>query len=542
MGRERRSKFANDAKSNADLASSLAQRATQEDVNDITINARKIGIIPNDITKANQNAILLNQYLIDNQNTEIMFLSKNYYFDNTVTVTGTNKLIGKKSTKFILTVTNKDAFRIKPFSGMESISIELPANHNMAGIKVGNSDDFSQWSTHYLSFVRDIFIYGNTTGLSNGIQLEANEGFNVTNFTADNVTILNCNYGIYTTSSGTGWVNGNNFINVYPQNCKYGIYNMGSGNKFIYSVQMGALSASTTGVYCGGNENLFSGKVWDVVNGQFVIETSSKATNNTFNGQSFTPNIVQNYIKDRGTNNTFVGDYLTKSIPTPSGAYRYNSQDTSQLITPSWANHFGLVDDLLMFCDKTSTVNLTSGSGGILSGSIANVFSNKGMLFNNATTGSPIIIEIVLPTAKNFISTLGVTFQAGLNAGNIKIEYASSSGGTYSTLVNLSDNVNEYALWSVGAYGVTVQKIKITLSQGVINVINNPNGLIGLWNIFMFGNGYHGNLYLPRSGGDVYDDLLFYQNKGIVVKTPDGTKKYRISIDNAGALTTTLIT
>lgn len=514
------------------VTSELAQIAKQ---------IKSIGVVPDDPSKATANAIALNNYFATNSNKTVLCSNENYYIDNTIVVTSNNKLIGQKSTKFILSATSKDAFRLKPFASIESISIELPANHNKVGIMVGNNDDFSQWSTHHLSFIRDIFIYGNVTRLSTGLHCEAIDGYAVTNFSADNVTILNCKYGIYLGASGTGWVNGNNFINVYPQNCEYGIYNLGSGNKFIYSVQMGSSAVSRSGVYCGGNENLFSGKVWDTANGSLAVETSSESVNNTFEGQAFPPNIVQRYVMDRGTNNYFVGDYLTKQIPSPQGAYRYNSQDTSKLIAPSWANHFGIADDLLMFCDKTGTVTSSNGDGGISTGSLSDLFSNKGMTFNNTSVGNPIVIEIILPSPINFIDTFGITFHSGLNAGNIKMEWASSSGGAYNLATNISNNINEYVVWSLGSYGSTIQKLKFTLSQGVINTLNNPLGLIGIWNIFMFGNGYNGNLYLPRSGGDIYGDLQFFQNKGVIVKTPDGSKKYRISVDNSGVLTTTLI-
>jgi hypothetical protein len=49
-----------------------------------------------------------------------------------------------------------------------------------------------------------------------------------------------------------------------------------------------------------------------------------------------------------------------------------------------------------------------------------------------------------------------------------------------------------------------------------------------------------------NSGGDMFvvlgDMETETAGKGLVVKTPDGTKRYRIAVDNAGAVTSTLLT
>jgi hypothetical protein len=482
---------------------------------DIATNIKSLGVVPNDVSKATANAIAINNFFATNTEKTLLCTPDNYYIDDTIVVTGRNQLLGQHTTKFILTVTNKDAFRIKPFSSMEKLSIELPANHIMSGVKVGSNDNFMQWSTHLLTYVRDIFIYGNVTGLSTGLKLDAATDYNVSNFTAENVTILNCYYGIYVKADTGGWANGNNFINVYPMNCYYGIYNLGNANKFIYSVQIGSVSVSKTGVFTGGIENVFVGKVWDVVNGQYLIETDYGSQSNQFIGQSFASNLMQLYIKDRGTNNTFTGDKLTKGNPTIGGSYRYSKADNTTFSSLTWSEqHYGILNDSLAFADKTATITQSTGDNGVSGGYIGGVFNNdSGIIYKNTSVGNPITIELVLAANMPFTNTIGISFGGGNIPKNVKIEYATTTGEAYSLGVNVTENQQETVTFSPSAYGASVRKLKFTLSDGIIHTTINPNGLIWVSNIFAYQNGSEGNFLLSRKGGKLYGNLDLTKNK-----------------------------
>jgi hypothetical protein len=105
------------------VTTQLAQNTQQ--LTDIVVTARKIGLIANDSSKATQNATILNQYLSTTQNTEITFLGNIYYFDNTIIVTGTNLVKGKKGTVFSFT-NNTDGVYLKPFGAFPQALISAP--------------------------------------------------------------------------------------------------------------------------------------------------------------------------------------------------------------------------------------------------------------------------------------------------------------------------------------------------------------------------------------------------------------------------------
>jgi hypothetical protein len=513
----------------------IALADSTQQLTDIVVTARKVGLIASDSTKATQNATTLNQYLSTAQSTEITFLGKEYFFDDTLIVTGTNKLIGKKGTKFSLTVTNKDCIYLKPFGVIENVLINLPLNHTKAGISLHDSD-YTQWVSNHLHFVRNVFIYGHPTSLNSiGISLDAANGYNVSNFSCNNVTILNCLKGVSITASGTGWASGNFFDNIYPQNCVTGISINGGGqggsgngqiggNRFIYEHQFS--TNGQTAVYCNGFENSFIGKVWDATTGKIVFNMDNGSQNNFIIGTTTTPNIMNGYIIDNGQDNVFFG-YLN-NVPQVKGTYKYDANSNYQ--TADWQKFYGSYSDILFNADKLYTVNLTLGGSSVTFGSLATLFSNQTMAFANTTSASPIAIEIIFPTPLNYIPEFGITFYGGKIAQNVKIEYASSSGGTYSTSVNTTSNRNYKVSVATSAYGATIGKVKFTLSGGIVNATTSPSGTIGIGNIYMYSTEKLGTYYLPSSGGSLYGNLNMVNNYltvGSVASLPTASATYR---------------
>lgn len=505
------------------INSQLAQNAQQ--LTDIVVTARNVGLVAGDSSKATQNATTLNNYLATAQNTEITFLGKDYYFDNTITITGTNKLIGKKGTCFILTNAIVDFIYLKPYATIDHIALQLPTNHNKSGIILYNGD-YTQWFNEYLHQAKNIFIYGDPNSLtSTGISLNASQGYNVSNFSSNNITILNCFTGISITQSGNGWVNGNFFDNVYPQNCKTGIsVQNGSGNRFIYQYQFS--SSGTTAIYCSGSQNTFIGKVWDAVPGQTIAYLDNGSQSNTIVGTGLTPNIMRDYITDLGQDNNFSGSL--NNAPQIQGGYKYDSNNNYQ--APDWSRFYGAYSDILFYADKKYTVNFSLGGSSIVFGSMATLFSNGGIILANATPDNPITIEIIFSTAITYAPEFGITFQNGWVPQNVMIEYATTSGGTYSTNKNITNNRNNKVASCISAYGATIGKIRFTLSNGIVNATTNANGRIGIGNIYMFSTAQMGTYYFPSNGGKFYGDVNINGNYLIVgnkASLPTASSTYR---------------
>lgn len=478
-------------------------------LSEIVLVSFQIGIVPDDPMKAQQNTQKLNDYLNTHQKTTILFDSKEYYFSDTILLTGTNKIQGKKGTKFTLTVIDKDFIYLKPFSSLECVELNLPPNHNKAGIAVYNGN-YTQWQNHNFHHMRDVFIYGNPTLTSTGIYLDASDGYNVSNFTCYNVTILNCNKGISITASGTGWASSNSFDNVYPQNCTTGFYLKGTnngqvgGNRFIHHFQFSTNIAGQTAIYCNGFENSFIGKVWDAKPSQIIAHFDNGSKNNYIGGTGFPPNVKTVYTIDNGQDNFFAG--AINNVPQIRSAYMYDSSDNYQ--TYNWQRFFGSYSDILFNADKNHTVNLTLGGSSILSGSLNTLFgTNTGISFANTTDANPIVLEIVFSAVVNNISEYGITFQYGFTPKNVKIEYASTSAGTYTTAINVTNNKNPNVAFASSPYGSNIGKIRITLSNAIVNATTNATGRIGIGNVYMFSTGMMGTYYLPSSGGKMYGTL-----------------------------------
>lgn len=512
------------------LGGLIAENSQQ--LTDTIVTARKIGLIASDSSKAAQNATTLNQYLNTNQNTTITFLNKEYFFNNTITMTATNKLKGQKGTKLSLTVTDKDFIYLKPFSEVEAVLLNLPANHTKAGVALYDGN-YTQWVTNHFHQIKDVFIYGNPTLTSTGISLDAANGYNVSNFTCNNVTILNCNKGVSITASGDGWASSNSFDNIYPQNCTTGYYLYASGtgqvggNRFIHQFQFSTNINGQTAIYCNGFENSFIGKVWDAKPSQIIVHFDNGSKNNYIGGTGFPPNVKNVYVIDHGQDNFFAG--ALDNVPQIRGAYKYDVNNSWQPY--NWQKFYGSYSDTLYNADKIHTVNLSLGSSSILSGSMNTLFgTNTGISFANATDASPIVLEIVFSTTQNNVTEYGITFQYGFTPRSVKIEYATTSGGTYTTAVNTTTNRLPHVAFAPSPYGSNIGKIRITLANAIVNATTNATGRIGIGNVYMYSTNQMGTYYLPSNGGNMYGTLNMngnYIQVGGKASLPAASATYR---------------
>ena len=510
----------------------------------------EIGVVPNDASKATANAIALNNYFAGNKNKTVACDAADYYIDNTITVTSSNALTGKHGTRFILTTTDVDAFMMRPSAIADTFTVVLPKNHTMAGIKVGPGN-YDRWgaSNRRYQGVNNIFIVGtrNDAGeiTSTGLHMDAPDGvdaknkyplYNVTNWTGK-VTTLRCAYGVKITNTGAGWVNANSIASEVID-CITGIYTEGSGNTHHHMVQTSEWTKA--GVHIKGGSNVFIGKVWDADKGQPMYLADVGSRNNTVIGDyhDYFYCLTNGFIIDRGLDNIWGANWnrIKDGFTQPRFAYKYSADDS--LTTNDWPIYRGRIDDALAFADKWCKVNVTPGSG-VHSGTVADMFSNNnaGYCFKNTTLEKPVIIEIIPPAALTN-STISLGFSYGGIPKNVKIERASTPSGSYTTLLDLKDNRESVVGMTSSVNGTTVGKLRITLSEGIVNAAANPKGVIRVANICLYRAGYDGNYFVTRKGGAIYDDITFPAAKGIVLTSPAGIK-YKVTIDDSGSLTAT---
>lgn len=104
---------------------------------------------------------------------------------------------------------------------------------------------------------------GNGTGLA----LKAGDGSRIYSLTARDINILGFEKSIALTATGTGWINGNHFLNIYMKGSQYAMYlerETGAiqGNSF-KDFEYQTTSDSERLIYCEGTYNLFTGVFWD---------------------------------------------------------------------------------------------------------------------------------------------------------------------------------------------------------------------------------------------------------------------------------------
>jgi hypothetical protein len=82
----------------------------------------------------------------------------------------------------------------------------------------------------------------------------------------------------------------------------------------------------------------------------------------------------------------------------------------------------------------------------------------------------------------------------------------------------------------------TVTSFTFGADQGDVEELTFTNGATGSMN---YDIAYVGVTY--GAVGQLYAPQHPYAEGGYIVRTPDGTKRYRIAVDNAGAITSTLV-
>ena len=505
-----------------------------ENIEQRSKNLYHLGVIPDDPTKATENTILLNSlFAIEGQ---VYFAPPgNIYFDDTLLFAKNVTLYGTDRSFFVLTA-NEDAFNIKSRCNIQDIKITLPAVHTESGIVVDGSN---QVRNYKLTNIR--IEVSNVT--SKGIKLIASGAGNYVVFgLLSKIQVTGGLYAIYiedTQDTGdVGYVNGNQFSDLILYG-NYGIYLKGrpSGNRFDFQYQSGITTIA--GVYCEGYNNTFNGFIWDIAHAPgaktFIFDWTSK------NNIAIFPagNVITGYYTDMGLDNKIIGkerDYFPQNV-----AYDYDIyNDKSRKNKPYY---MGNQDNCLAYIDKIGSVTVTGTKSGAWLDYI--LFDPKLLALSGIFTDpsvTPIVIEIDMGSSPiNRMYMVGLSFFRGHAPDSYKLEIVTTSGGSYTTLADVTGNVKSTIMHGIGTYGQDIYKIKLTITKAIESATFNPSNLIEMRGMFGGNLGiYKTGAYVLKGGDMMYSNLRFNSRSGIVLQSPDGTN-YLIRIANGGTLTFTVL-
>ena len=526
-------------------AASLPVRLSGVDAQlaDYATSAVSSGVILNNQTKAVENTTILNQTL----STHNVRLSGVVYVSGTINIPTNRQVICEKGTE-VWQLSNDHTFQLNYGSIVEGAEVHLPANYTKAAVAV-----IATTEGIYGAEARDMhikFIDGNS---GDGIYLESlvSTGY-VTFCKFSSIKIyLGANaYRIKDTQHkivgdvGRGWVNANEFTNIASWRTKRAVFIEGApiGNKFInYDFQFSTSApVSEEAIYCEGGQNIFIGNCWDWAYYPVYKFTSASYNNTIMENGAFA---VHNMLSDAGRNNSIVGvnnlNYLSywDSVAYDSRAdYKYKD-----LKHPFLGNQ----DDCLAYA-KERGATITSTSGSVISGGLPDLFWPSKEAYGGITYNDPSLINVVIEVDVSTVvatnkplagvALLGINF-GGNFAENFKLEAFTS---TWITVKDVVGNNHSNIVFQLGA--VTYNKLRLTITKTFTHATLNPTSKVEIRRIYAHDVTRDGASYLKRGGGEVYGDITFGAVlKGNVVKTPDGTKKYRLGVDNTGAIISTLV-
>jgi hypothetical protein len=362
--------------------------------------------------------------------------------------------------------------------------------------------------------------------------------------------IFNFEYGILletdttiTQESDMAWVNGNSFDQINMMNCLKPITLIGmgdiprdcTGNQFS-NMQVQINSYSDYAIYCEGGWNKFDGMWWDLHRSDkkaFVFGPNSRFNRiESMHGYEGTA-----HYEDKGYLNVIAS--LTNHIPD-------NKTLAYPISTPFKPNMLGNQDDYLIHGNlRGYTISQTSQHPlpmGVESGEVGDF----GALFN-FDTELGVIWEGLVADYDN-----PLTLEVDLTASPVPyMAYVGiMSGYNYEAPENVRFEIYDGVTWHEADWFTKNTDAQFIVTAPWLGVDNGHKIRVVMWNetttprdvalsrVFAMSSKTTGNAYLPKSGGEVYGDIVFPNNEIGFQMTKNDGKTSKFFVTNEGGLTT----
>lgn len=431
---------------------------------------------------------------------------------------------------------------LRPQTDIDVLKISI--NSFVSGEGQINVNNVAGYSSVALSVIPFDRLPGTRTGASGisiansnvsgtGLELSTETGRLISFSTFKDISILNFENGIHVNSGSVfdqpKFINSNTFENVVMTRCTNFI-KMEGVNMCVSNIFRGTrIQASTISEnaiqFLTGSKHVFEGYIWD-----WAVASTEKAI-------TISENVGYSTVRYSGNRHIYINNSVSSSI----------IQDTdpaipSNLTIPPASRRgesFTELNDKLGYANFRDTITVNTAP---YLGSINNIFDTDNTArasWESASYLNDIVIEIRLASNASGLKSLGAQFYLGFPK-NFKMELYSDADSSYHTIFNTTDNhvPNIYQTtlgFSNPDLTNAISRIRITFSR--LSSSSNSNDII-LQRLFAYSSGNIGTSYLPRGGGEIYGNIDFYQGKGPVIESPDGTK-YLISVDNSGNISST---
>ncbi|MBD2866836.1 glycosyl hydrolase family 28-related protein [Paenibacillus oceani] len=356
-----------------------------------------------------------------------------------------------------------------------------------------------------------------------------------------------------TASPQTTYVNGNIINNIVVRSTVRAFYfGKGSEANVINNIQYNAGVSAVEVMYVETNFNQFNGWFYDlgadgysdklatfagtaqgnIIRSAGVYQTNWKIIDNS--------NLKNNYFQN---DHSHVHEQIAMSSYLPH-AFLTSADHKKWGYWFRFKPYEGEQDNILAYGDKINTV--TNEGVPLAGGQLGKAFDPFGYLSTNKPywqpgTGQQAVVDIAIQepnTAAKRLDFMQVVFSAGAEAKYVKFQYFDPDTSAWKLAKEITNNDKRFAYWHMDVQAISrVSKLRFTLGDPAV-----PATGIKVERFVARMLCSTGLTFVPRGGGTIVGDMDFY-NAGVgpVVTTPDGTKKYRLGVDNNGALTVVLV-
>ncbi|WNO25463.1 head-binding domain-containing protein [Escherichia phage vB_EcoM_50EP] len=378
----------------------------------------------------------------------------------------------------------------------------------------------------------------------------------------------------YSDDGYTIWNNSNKFNEITTNRCKYNIRieNPGASPNGSLKVEISANTYTNTDiqwypgiteqyVFCSGRQNTFNFHAWDLPNTVKVPVVVFDYTSNTLANPSVgfsqpRDNVVQVTGLNTESTNRSCDRYGTWMFERFQGQNRviqpgaltqnFIPEDTAANTHSPLTNHYiAVADDCLLYSIRRltnpTTVSLTvNGSSSSL--------TNAGRMFSPligdiATTpvlsnGDSFELRVNFPSASN-VRFAGFTFGelTWANSYNLRLRIYNASNSVIFDRSIDSTKANTFITGHIEANSASYMVLSVN------GITTSSSGVFPICRCFMKAANYAPSGYInPSMSTPFIEDVSIDKaNGGVIVWTPDGTKRYKISVTNAGSLQAVLV-